>query len=221
MTPGKGYLCPRCDRFTFRAIISGAEDFICSKCGYTGKLPEKEIAQLKVKRKNAPEPLNHRFPDPSKLYIVKSSQVKNNVDLKLVAKYREYINSILELSLYESKILSCLLAATSPLSARNLMFLSGVPRTKVYGTLKALNKAGLVNLCMIDIVPDKLPEIYEWWPEHKQGTFMKSFCISLHVYSPDREAVEQAYKRHTEAFGMIAMTRRRIQIHETYEEIKR
>ena len=101
------------------------------------------------------------------------------------------------------------------------MLLSGVPRTKVYGTIKVLSKAGLVELFIIDLDATKLPNIWPFWPAKKQNSFMKANRVGLQVFKPVREAITQAYERKERAWKIIESQLKDVALYENHLGIER
>jgi len=122
--------------------------------------------------------------------VPRFSHMDFNPEPVKMRKYKEVINSIFILSKYEEAVLSAVLASREPVCVHDLIQICGVPRTKVYGTLKSLKKMGLVNIIILTEDEVVKPDIWEFWPEHKQKQYLSEKLVNVTRYVAEKEAIE-------------------------------
>ena len=161
----KGKKCPNCGRWTLRHIRKNP--YGCSRCG-----PEVKIDPAAKK--------------PTGMKIVRSvtepEPVEINEDVRTMCT--DLLPRLCDLSQHEGAILAVLISADRPLRPKQMSLLTRVPRTKVYGVLKKLREAGLVENVMRDLDEGELPPIWEYWSDWRQKEYLRNQNIGNLCYVP-------------------------------------
>ena len=120
--------------------------------------------------------------------------------------YREIIGTIYDLSPYEERVLSALLAAKEPMGAYNIFNCVGVHRTKIYGVLKRLINYGLIEIHTVSEEEVQKPDIWGYWPDHKRTKFLAEYYVGVTRYTVKREVIEARLKETLEAAKSLSDT---------------
>jgi len=115
-----------------------------------------------------------------------------NLNLKIKRNAKDLIE-LLNLSDYEGKVLTVLLASPRPMIASEITNYCKVARTKVYGTLNSLIRKGLVTNITIDEDLIEKPDIWEWWPDHRQKEFKRQYFIGVKLFALNHEYIRDFY----------------------------
>ena len=115
-----------------------------------------------------------------------------NLNLEIKRNAQDLIE-LLNLSIYEGKVLTVLLASPRPMIASEITNHCRVPRTKVYSTLNSLIKKGLVSLITIDEDLIEKPDIWEWWPNHRQNEYKRQYFIGVKLFALNHEYIRDYY----------------------------
>jgi len=101
---------------------------------------------------------------------------------------------------YETECLTALLCVDRPLFASEFPTLTSVSRTKVYGSLKRLGKAGLVTSMKIDEEALEKPELWGWLPERRKNQYLREHFAGVNFYTVNVPYIRSLYYLWTTEF---------------------
>lgn len=104
---------------------------------------------------------------------------------------------------YELGLLSTLLASDKPMRARRLNALSGIPRTKIYNTLKRLVEAGLAEEVIMTAEEFNPPDIWEFWPERRRNMYRKSKEVSVQKWRAKKDVILEKFMLFQQEFQSL------------------
>jgi len=109
------------------------------------------------------------------------------------------LGEVFHLTGYESRVLAVLVSANRPMIASEVARVTGIPRTKVYGTMYKLVSAGFG--AWVQITEKQLeatnPEIWSWWRKGKQSRWLNKRHVGCRFFMLNREYIESEYYRYT------------------------
>lgn len=103
------------------------------------------------------------------------------------------------LTVYESRILAVLVSANRPMIASEIARVSGIPRTKVYGTMYKLVSVGFGAWVLISEkqLEEAKPDIWSWWRKGKQSRWLSKRHVGCRFFMLNREYLESEFYRYT------------------------
>jgi len=123
--------------------------------------------------------------------------------LEIDFKIRDFAKKFLPdlgFSNYESAVLSICLSSRRPLRASEIFMVGDLPRTKIYYVAHRLIDIGCLINCTVteDQVEHLKPEIYEYWPTHRQTAWLRERGVNRALYGVDLHFLKLRYTQKLE-----------------------
>lgn len=101
---------------------------------------------------------------------------------------------------YESRVLATCLASRRPLRVREIQMICGVARTKIHAVGNRLVGYSVLKDSTVteDQVEHLKPEIYEYWPPHKQKAWLNERSVNRVMYGVDLHFLKLLYTQKLE-----------------------
>lgn len=137
---------------------------------------------------------NDKYKDPTIRTLFLDGTMTAPIDVDFQIRARGLLPLIFSLTQYELEVYSFLLAIEKPLKARQIGFQTKIPRSKIYGVLKRLREAGLVQMSMLDIDKEKLPDVWEFWTPKRQQYYISSKQVGIQRFEANTDMLEEKVK---------------------------